>query len=110
MAVGKKRHKGYSSRPYVPIKPHALERFREHWPGSAYLYDSEIRFLLSEQVTDALGKNDYIVAPGGVYVPITVFGEDGYAVLINQHIRTVMPKAWCREVDATRIKKNDATS
>ena len=107
--MGKRDRKGYRGRPSVPVTPHALARFREHWPDSAYLYDSEIAFLLSDQIVDALERNDYIVAPGGVYVPITIFGDDGYAVLLDQKIRTVMPITWCQEVHQTRLKKNAAS-
>jgi hypothetical protein len=105
--MGKRGRKGYSDRPSVPVKPHALSRFREHWPSSAYLYDSEIKFLLSDQIVDALGRDDYIIAPGGIYVPISVFGEDGYAVLMQQTVQTVMPLSFCKEVDATRTKRNN---
>lgn len=101
----KPARKGYRARPRVPIKQHALDRLRERWPDAAYMYDSELEFLLSEQVVDALGRDDFIVAPGGVYVPISFAGQDGYAVLLEQEVKTVMPTAWCREVDETRKKR-----
>ena len=104
--MGKKTSKrGYNSRPLVPMNDHAYERFREHWPSSAYLYDSEIQFLLSDQIVDALDRNDFVVAPGGVYVPISIMGEDGYAVLVEQIIRTVMPLRFCQEVEQARKNK-----
>jgi hypothetical protein len=103
---GSNKHKGYKNRPTVPINQHALERVREHWPDVAHLYNTELQFLLSDQILDALAKDDFIIAPGGVYVPITIFGEDGYAVLINQHVVTVLPKKWCPEVDRIRAKRN----
>jgi hypothetical protein len=98
---------GYRGRPYIQISDHALERVREHWPDAAHLYDSELRFLIGDQVADALSKNDFIVAPGGTYAPISVFGGDGYAVLIEGKVKTVMPVAWCAAVDKTR--KRNAT-
>jgi hypothetical protein len=98
--------KGYRPRPLVPVNDHVYERFREHWPAAAYLYDSEIRFLLSDQILDALERDDVVVAPGGVYIPISVLGEDGYAVLVDQRVRTVMPARFCQEVE--QVRKNRA--
>lgn len=89
----------------VPVTQHAYDRFREHWPESAYLYDTEIQLLLSDQIVDALDRDDFVVAPGGVYVPITVMSEDGYAVLVEQKVRTVMPLRFCQEVEQARKAK-----
>jgi hypothetical protein len=97
---------GYKARPTVPISTHALERFRTHWPVAANLYDSEIHLMLSDQIVDALGRDDFIIAPSGVFVPIHIFDEDGYAVLVDQRVRTVMPLAWCVQVDQVRKKRN----
>ena len=98
--------KGYRQRPSIPIREHALDRFRQHWPVAAYMYDSEIKLLLSEQVLDAIGRDDVIVAPGGIFAPINILGEDGYAVIFNQEVRTVMPSSYCPEVNTVRQKRN----
>lgn len=98
--------KGYRARPLVPINDHAIDRFREHWPAAGYLYNSEVQFLLSDQILDALERDDFIVAPGGVYVPISIMDEEGYAVLVDQRVHTVMPTSWCKEVEQVRRKKN----
>jgi len=100
--VKKRGRKGYKAHPQVPVIPHALERLREHWPDSSFMYDAELRFILSDQLLEALNKKDFVVAPGGVYVPFSLFGKDGYAVLVNQKARTVMPTDWCPEVDLVR--------
>lgn len=97
-----KKRKGYSARPLLPINQHAIDRFREHWPEAGYMYDSDVRFLLSDQLSDALDRNDYIVAPGGVFVPFSILDRDGYAVIVDRTVRTVMPKQWCEEVDKVR--------
>lgn len=101
----KPNKKGYRGRPQVPASPHAITRLRERWPETAYLYDSELKFLLSDQILDALNRDDYIIAPGGIYIPISILGSDGYAVLLNGQIKTVMPTAWCREVEKMRTKR-----
>jgi hypothetical protein len=106
--MGRRAKKGYRARPQVPINAHAIDRFREHWPAANYLYDSEVRFLLSEQILDALERDDFIIAPGGIYVPITVMDEDGYAVLVEQQVHTVMPLQYCKEVDQVRRNKERA--
>jgi hypothetical protein len=98
------KKKGYKPRPEVPINQHAIDRVREHWPASGYMYDSDIRFVLSEQILDALNSNKYIIAPGGVFVPVNVLGEEGYAVLLEGRVKTVMPLAWCKEVENVRRK------
>ena len=102
---GRLTKKGYRGRPQVPINTHALSRLRERWPEASYLYDSELKFLVSEQVLDALGRDDYIVAPGGVYIPISILGDDGYVVLIEGQIKTAMPTSWCLAVEKTRSKR-----
>jgi hypothetical protein len=99
--------KGYRDRPRVPMNSHAIDRFRSHWPEAAFMYDSEVRFQISEQILDALARDDRIIAPGGIYVPISVLGRDGYAVLLNQRVVTVMPVDWCKEVDTTRKKREE---
>jgi hypothetical protein len=96
--------KGYKCRPTVPVRPHALERIRQRWPDTAHLYDTELRFLLSDQILDALHRRDAVIAPGGLYVPISIFGQDAYAVLLDQEVRTVLPSAWCNEVEQLRRK------
>jgi hypothetical protein len=104
--MGKRSYsRGYRPRPQVPINDHALDRFREYWPGSAYLYNSEIQLLLSDQIVDALDRDDFVVAPGGVYVPISIMSEEGYAILVDQRVRTVMPLRFCQEVDQVRKTK-----
>ena len=107
---GGNKHRGYKRRPTVSVQDHALERIRKRWPDAAHLYNSELQFLLSDQIVDALARDDFIIAPGGVYVPITIFGEDGYALLINQNVTTVLPKEWCPEVDRLRVKRNGSQS
>lgn len=102
---GRLTRKGYRGRPQIPVHPHALIRLRGRWPEAAYLYDSELKFLLSEQVVDALGRDDYIVAPGGVYVPISILGTDGYAVLLKGQVKTVLPVAWCAAVEKIRDRR-----
>jgi hypothetical protein len=107
---GEGRRRGYKKRPTVPVSQHALTRIRERWPNAAHLYNSELQFLLSDQIVDALARDDFIITPGGVYVPVTIFGDDGYAVLVNQQVSTVLPKKWCEEVDAIRTKRNGSQS
>lgn len=96
--------KGYKCRPTVPVRHHALERIRQRWPDTAHLYDTELRFLLSDQILDALHRRDAVIAPGGLYVPISIFGQDAYAVLLHREVRTVLPSAWCSEVEQVRRK------
>lgn len=69
------------------------------------MYNSEIQLLLSDQIVDALDRNDFVVAPGGVYVPISIMSEEGYAVLVDQRVRTVMPLRFCQEVEQARKNK-----
>lgn len=100
-----KRRKGYNARPLLPINQHAIDRFREHWPEAGYMYDSDVRFLLSDQITEALDKNDYVITPSGIFVPFLILDQEGYAVIVETKIRTVMPSAWCKEVEEVRRKK-----
>lgn len=41
--------------------------------------------------------------PGGLYVPISFEGDDGFAVLHGDSIVTVLPEKWC--ADANNIVK-----
>ncbi len=101
-----KKRKGYAARPLVSISRHALDRLREHWPSMNYMYDSELRFVLSDQILDAVSRDDYVVAPGGTYVPISIVGNEGYAVMVDSIVRTVLPTAWCKEVETIRSRRN----
>lgn len=96
--------KGYRSRPTIPVHRHALDRVRQRWPDTTHLYDTELKFLLSDQIIDALRRHDAVSAPGGVYVPVSIFGQDAYAVVLNQEVRTVLPSSWCAEVENVRRK------
>jgi hypothetical protein len=86
----------------IRVSKHALERLRERWSGAACMEDQFLSELLLGQIKQADTVNDAYDAPGGRYYPISLQGEDGYAVVKEGEVKTVMPTEYCMEVDKVR--------
>ncbi len=93
------------------ISRHALVRVRERWPQCNSLTEPAIKGQVRRQIYEAAERDDYVTAPGGVYFPITLMGQDGYAVLNKNDrgkniITTVMPEKFCAHVAEIRRAKS----
>lgn len=83
----------------IHITEHALDRLREHWPDVRCQGDSKLIKAIKHRILDALKRGKKIITPGGLYVPITFAGRDGFAVLQDNTVTTCLPKEWCREIN-----------
>jgi len=54
------------------------------------------------QIDAAKRRGDVTHTPGGFYYPISFSGKDGYAVVNEGVLITLLPEKWCPEVNATR--------
>jgi hypothetical protein len=79
------------------VSEHAVEQFRARWPYSSTLNDGEIRRLLRDQVGTEWPSR--VRTPTGDHVQVTYAGDDGYAVVKENEVVTVLPKAFCPEVN-----------
>lgn len=84
------------------VSPHALERLRERWPAAQSLDDRFLSELLLSQIKHGDETNDAYDTAGGRYYPFSLHGEDGYAVVKDGVVKTVMPVKYCPEVDEVR--------
>ena len=85
----------------MKIGDHAIDRLRQ-WPGCNQLDDSRLRFLLRRQVKKAQERKDFVLTPGGTLFPVSFLGKDGYAVVKNEFIVTVLPGEYCPEANELR--------
>jgi hypothetical protein len=86
----------------IKMSEHALKRLRERWPSANSLDDRFLTELLLSQIEQADVVNDAYDTAGGRYYPISLQGEDGYAVVKDGAVKTVMPTRYCQEVDEVR--------
>lgn len=86
----------------LKVSSHALERLRERWSTARSLDDRFLSELLLNQIEHADETNDAYDTAGGRYYPISLQGEDGYAVVKDGEVKTVMPTKYCPEVDEVR--------
>jgi hypothetical protein len=80
------------------ITPHALQRLREHWPELLGESDGHIVRIVKPRLRKALEDGKKVNTPGGTYVPLSVEGRDGFAVLHGLQVVTVQPKERCLEI------------
>ena len=83
------------------VTEHAIERLRHHFREVQWRDDKYLRRELADRVVQ--GKSRSVEMPGGLYVPISFEGDDGFAVLHGDSIVTVLPEKWC--ADANNIVK-----
>lgn len=87
----------------VFITPHALERLRDHWPTETVLFsDKRLIKIMRARIEDALKQDKKVETPGGTFVPVTLEGRDGFAVLQEKQVVTFAPLEWCEEVTKVR--------
>lgn len=90
----------------ITIKPHLIDRLRERWPESNQEEENDLHRLVRQQVQNALRIRDYVKMPGGIYVPFSYLGKDGFVVVSdNGEATTVMPEEYCPEATSVRRRK-----
>ena len=80
------------------ITPHAIERLRYHWKEARSYSDDRLIYELKKRIQCALDDHKRIKTPGGTYVPISLDGRDGFAVLHNLQVVTIQPVEFCQEI------------
>jgi hypothetical protein len=56
---------------------------------------------VSRQLEDDVSNERVVRTPHGLYLPFSLLGEDGYAVVHenSRKVVTIMPTEYCKEVD-----------
>jgi hypothetical protein len=76
-----------------------MKRVRERWHDCCRFSDEELQELIADQLDDAYENNKVVLTPGGLYIPFSLMGTDGYAVEKDRELATAMPASWCEEVN-----------
>lgn len=71
------------------VTEHAVARLRERLHAQA-LSDYELLKRVEEAVEASSADDSQVKTPGGVLVPISILGEDGYLVLNGDRVVTVL--------------------
>jgi hypothetical protein len=80
------------------ITPHALQRARDHCADIRHLSDEQLIRMMKKRIHRSLDDEKKVQAPGGTYVPISLQGQDGFAVLHKLQVVTFLPEEWCEEI------------
>jgi hypothetical protein len=86
----------------IVVTEHALKQLRERWPSIRHMSDDELKRGLREQIARNEQNRDYNDLPGGRYSPVTFMGDDGFAVIKDNHVLTVLPEEYCQELQEVR--------
>lgn len=86
------------------LTPHAISRIRKYWKRIRHMSDTELCKNILPRVDKALKGKRGIETPGGTLVPISLEGEEGYAVLHGGQIVTMLLKEWCQEAQEIERK------
>ena len=78
---------------------HAMRRLRERWHDCCRFSDEELQLEVAHQLDAAVERNRVVVTPGGLYIPFSLMGTDGYAVEKDGELATALPATWCEEVN-----------
>lgn len=92
--------------PPVEVIEHALTRFHERWPECVHMSRGEVVRRVREQIEARERDGDVVEAPGGLYYPISFLGRDGYAVLKDDRVKTLLPEEYCPEVNRIRARSS----
>lgn len=82
----------------IQLTDHALIRLRDHWPEARHFSTRYLTKTVRERIERALKEGKKATTPGGTYVPLSLEGRDGFAVLHDNRIVTFQPLEWCQEV------------
>jgi hypothetical protein len=77
---------------------HLMLRLRERWQDCCRYSDDELQQMLIPQLQQAKEEGKTALTPGGLYIPFSLMGVDGYVVETDGELATVMPATWCEEV------------
>ena len=91
-----------SDRGRLIVTGHARTRFRERWPNGASCTDRYICSFIRKQVKDAMKRGDIVNTPDGALYPISFLGKDGYVLIMDSRVVTVMSEDWCPEANEVR--------
>jgi len=80
------------------VSAHAFKRMKERWPTAAALSKRALLEWLASSIESARAANTYVRAPGGLYVPFELDSEEGFLVIKDDCVVTVLPREWAEEV------------
>lgn len=84
------------------ITQHALKRFTEHWPDARGLGHDKLVRVMRPRIIKAIQAGRKIDTPGGLYVPVSFEGIDGFAVIRQNQVVTFAPVDRCPEIISQR--------
>lgn len=81
----------------VFITDHALRQLRKRWPTAKNMADRALIQMVQKSLRETTTR---VRLPGGVYVPFTLDGREGFLVLNDKEdkVKTAMGKEYCSEV------------
>lgn len=89
----------------IRLTQHALGRLRARWDVQSWPTRSLLRHV-NKEAQRALRTGQAVNTPAGKYLFFSLLGEDGYLVMHQQDIVTVLPRELCPEVNEILEEKN----
>ncbi len=88
---------------------HAIRRVRERWPAASEMSKRELLESLASSIQFATDTRRQVKTPGGLYVPFSLGGLEGFLVVKEDCVVTAVPKEWAQEVSEylTSLEKTD---
>lgn len=74
-----------------------MRRLRERWNVTSWS-NPQLQAHLVRAVAAAPRRRQFVDTPSGRYIPFSLLGEDGYLVLHENRVVTVLPRELCPEV------------
>lgn len=80
------------------VTSHAIQRLRERWPGaSSFSHHALLRHVASS-IESAQRAKRTVRTPGGLYVPFSLDGKQGFFVIKQKSVTTALEEEHCPEV------------
>lgn len=80
------------------VTRHAIERVRLRWPGAGALSERDLVARIATSIESAERNKKTVTTPGGIYVPFTLMGNDGFLVVRRNRVITAVGEEYCPEV------------
>ena len=71
---------------------------KERWVAAQSMSKRELIEHLASSIRSALETNLCVKTPGGLYIPFTLGVEEGFLVIKDDCVVTIVPKEWAQEV------------
>jgi hypothetical protein len=82
------------------VTPHTLSRVKERWPGASSLGERALVEQIAMAIEAAEQAHTAVHAPGGLHVPFSLGGKEGYLLIKDGRVVTALSAEHCAEVRA----------